>query len=649
MKRTNTVADVLNTGKAKVDVGNGVILDLPLNGVYAGEPGPPGAGVPAGGTALQNIRKNAAGTTTEWYTPNKADLGLGDVNNTSDTDKPVSTAQATAIAGKVGKGDLVINVLDYGTPTDVDDTAMLQAAANAAKVAKVPLFVPNGVRLRVTAPVDLRYIDVVFDGFLTVANTTDYGVLVGDSSNVRVSRTISFKSALHADNATQTNPCIRVMGLMAGLVTMGRCDYLQLYANATTEPVTGKSNAYSTYIFTGGSIRHLELFGDTAQSWINENIFVGGDFRKITIRGDYTHNSNKFLKPSLEGSGSLLDIQRGARNEFKWARGEYGPTVRFGVDTWRNIVEDGWSSNPQSRTSGFVVDYDLGTENVVTTSADTYLHPHELVKISANSVLLDTAWGHAGGKVRPGVKLLKVDTSFGQVINSGILPIKQGTVMLRRIEIRSDAALWRPRVRFYDAAMNRLDLSTGPFMDLSGAWTIGGTNEYYQFGVAVSTATVLVTSSTPAYMSIEVQSGSSTAGVAFEYLKVTGFIRSPQSPALVEQWKQDLCRPLFGTGVPTQGNVPKGTTIETATNRIVAVERAQTTTTAAAASGATTVSVASVTGMLAGDVIGVLLTDGTTHWTTIASIASLVVTLTTALTGAAPSGAQVVTNRWATR
>lgn len=65
-----------------------------------GNPGPAGAGIPAGGSALQVIRKNSAGTTTEWVSMSKALVGLGNADNTSDVDKPVSLAVQNALQGK---------------------------------------------------------------------------------------------------------------------------------------------------------------------------------------------------------------------------------------------------------------------------------------------------------------------------------------------------------------------------------------------------------------------------------------------------------------------------------------------------------------------------------------------------------------------
>ncbi|PRB69527.1 SGNH/GDSL hydrolase family protein [Arthrobacter sp. MYb213] len=68
-----------------------------------GDPGPAGPGVPSGGAAFQYIRKNSAGTTTEWATLNPTTIGLGSVNNTPDADKPVSGPQSAALNLKQDK------------------------------------------------------------------------------------------------------------------------------------------------------------------------------------------------------------------------------------------------------------------------------------------------------------------------------------------------------------------------------------------------------------------------------------------------------------------------------------------------------------------------------------------------------------------
>lgn len=75
-------------------IGDGVLTwsALPYGGIT-------GAGVPVGGSVGQVVVKTGAGNyVTGWTTINKTTLGLGDVDNTSDANKPVSTAQAAANA-----------------------------------------------------------------------------------------------------------------------------------------------------------------------------------------------------------------------------------------------------------------------------------------------------------------------------------------------------------------------------------------------------------------------------------------------------------------------------------------------------------------------------------------------------------------------
>jgi hypothetical protein len=71
----------------------------------------------------------------KWERLVKNDVGLTNVDNTSDADKPVSIATATALAGKVGRGELFLSVKDFGAVCDgvANDTTALQAAITAAQ------------------------------------------------------------------------------------------------------------------------------------------------------------------------------------------------------------------------------------------------------------------------------------------------------------------------------------------------------------------------------------------------------------------------------------------------------------------------------------------------------------------------------------
>lgn len=75
----------------------------------------------------------------------KAQVGLGSVDNTSDLNKPVSTAVQAALDDKISADELVFNVKDYGALGNgsTDDTAAIQNAIDAAVGGGI-VFIPAG-------------------------------------------------------------------------------------------------------------------------------------------------------------------------------------------------------------------------------------------------------------------------------------------------------------------------------------------------------------------------------------------------------------------------------------------------------------------------------------------------------------------------
>ena len=59
--------------------------------------------IPAGGAANQILLYGGSSGTAQWSTPTKALVGLGNVDNTSDANKPISTATQEALDDKVDK------------------------------------------------------------------------------------------------------------------------------------------------------------------------------------------------------------------------------------------------------------------------------------------------------------------------------------------------------------------------------------------------------------------------------------------------------------------------------------------------------------------------------------------------------------------
>lgn len=103
--------------------------------IIANLKGSTGPGVPTGGTTGQVLNK-ASNTDydTAWHTPVKSDVGLGNVDNTSDANKPVSTAQQTAIDAKVADA-----INDGVTTIAPSENAVFDALALKAPLASPAL------------------------------------------------------------------------------------------------------------------------------------------------------------------------------------------------------------------------------------------------------------------------------------------------------------------------------------------------------------------------------------------------------------------------------------------------------------------------------------------------------------------------------
>lgn len=71
----------------------------PLYNYYVHPTGSGNNHIPVGGAATQILKWSGAGAAA-WATLTKSDVGLGNVDNTSDANKPVSTATQTALNGK---------------------------------------------------------------------------------------------------------------------------------------------------------------------------------------------------------------------------------------------------------------------------------------------------------------------------------------------------------------------------------------------------------------------------------------------------------------------------------------------------------------------------------------------------------------------
>lgn len=530
-----------------------------------------------------------------------------------------------------------------------DDTEMLNAAAAAARLGQTLNLGSKGVTLPadktlyINGTVDLRYvINVDIDARIRVG--PNGLIIAGHNSLQRPGQRLSFRDIRYA-GAGQTNVCLRLIGMKQAQVHIGRCDHLELLADDSS--TDSASLAYNNFFL--GRIDKMHLKGVGPMGWITQNTFIGGTIVDLLLSGPYGHNENTWVKPCLEGGS--VEIQRGARNRFLEARCESGTKITFGADTFRNVLEDSYVSNSLGRVPGAVVLSDLGVENVVTTGPDLLARPFEVAQVDNLTQAFDGACEYIGQGVRPGLDRVQPRGPLQFVLDTGIFPIGTGRATsgdayptawsLRRFHLASDEAWFRPYVTLYDAAGN---VVTAGGLVTDASWTlltIDGV-ETYTASADRRYANILISSQTATHARIRARTGTVKP---FRWLRLTAFTTAPSMPTGVETVRRQMRQPLYQPAKPTQGNAPLGTVVQGPSTSWKVTARVDTSLSSAAPPGMS-ITVASAAGIAAGDIIGVLLADGTTHWTAVSAISGATLTLSTGIPSEASVGARVATVRW---
>lgn len=137
-------------------------------------------------------------------TYDKSEVGLGNVDNTSDADKSVSTATQTALDGKVDKtggvmtGSLTATTLTAGTATDALGTA-LSVIRNNVAVGRID---NNASGLRVQAQ----------NGSLQLRGTGNTGISIDASGNAVVAGTITGANLSGTNTGDQVGDGVTITG-----------------------------------------------------------------------------------------------------------------------------------------------------------------------------------------------------------------------------------------------------------------------------------------------------------------------------------------------------------------------------------------------------------------------------------------------------
>jgi hypothetical protein len=582
---------------------------------------------------------------------------VDEVPDQADIDAVEETADAAQADATLAKSR-VFDVRDYGAIGDgvADDTVPLVACGAACAAANGTLYVPKHVTIRITAPVDLRYIrNIEWYGRLVIGHTSGYGVRFG-STSIQGGFGLNYFFNDVAYAGVQSNVALQAVGMKNAKTTILSCPYFQMYADAADSTIS--SVAYNDFWF--GKVDKHELYGEAGLSWITRNHFWGGRLTTVIVTGiGYSHNDNIWHGPSLENA--TVTFNTGNSNHMRDVRGEGTLAVTLAAGTVMNRVVQDWLSNPTTLWTT-ITKVDNGFDNEVLTEFQEEASVRTVFRIDSASRLTNASspWitPHATARILPGFRKLKAPASAADVLDTGIFPIehltaaatKEGSTKIKRMNFQSDASIWRVKVKVYDANMVALDGSGGQdYIDPVGGWGWSVPNAAYQHGANVGLTTVRIVFNNPTVKFARIILFANSASATFTWANLTVPIQAPYGDEILDRIHRQMERPLSQVGmtVPTHSLLQRGDIIATDTGLLIVTHRVDTTISVAAAAAATTITVASATGIATGDLIAILLDDDTTHFTTVnGAPVGNVVTIAVALPSAAAIGRDVATNRF---
>ena len=552
---------------------------------------------------------------------------------------------------------------DFGATGDgvANDTVALQRATAFCRTSGEKLM-GTGV-YKITDSVDFRHISVDFSAAKINVAHAGIGIFIGGNASITSNPLQHFgdvKRSVGADS--QLTPTIRCLGAKGQHIYVDFTTYLQMYADThkTNEPALRNldySIAYSSFFIKYAET--IELTTNPAntsiigsgpggrEQWINENLFYINRCSNILISGTYDHNHNKFYNGTLEGACEI-NIERGLDNVFYGMRFESGPTtITFGPKTTSNTIYKTWSSSEttagifQGPTNATITD--LGVRNNVYDERRLGYNETIVAKADVGDVVLNN---NADPAVRRLPHLQRVAATDNWVIcESDYIPCVAGDEYSFTSHGPAGAGeRYRAFIWFYDKqlkpiAPSRSYISSGSLSVIDGTSVAMGTGAAFAYARIVSAAldnavAYIKVAWCGSYRQTELATATSLRVLRMSKISNTSTLSAPVSPVAHRV-----------SAAPTQGFAPLGYMVSSPNGVYVAAFSLDTFTNSSYSAGAT-LDLNSKTGVAVGDIVGVNLNNGDTHWATVASISPTTITLSSAIPSPAASGNRVVVVRW---
>lgn len=561
----------------------------------------------------------------------------------------------------------VVNIEHFGARTALPSDA-IQAAINYAITSGLKLYARRtGVAYAIDKPLDFRGVQHIefLEDIDAVAITTEVAIIVGGFA---ISGVPDIKMAAVLNGSvfapTPEFPTIQIFGAKSGKFQFGGTNYLQIYADAA-EP-TGTSNAYNN-IDLLGVCRRLEYASAAGFSWNTENRVHGGRIIEYYIinGGGYGHNHNKLYDPTFEGPDVKIKFLGVSSNWIYGGRFESTEAgqVTFDSESIYNSIERSWSGQLTTReqfNNNFIGKVDNGSGNSINTESSYKFNQTVIAELNANSGIVSSAsfaasydknalpdfiFGGIGGHnfTKAGLKNIEVSANRW-IYLTDIIPVELGDAV--SFDFDYDGTLLRPCVFVYDENQSLLkdELGNGAYWS-QPSLALNVTEGCYVAGTDLGNQRVSGSVGRPEVKYIRVGIYSGNGG------SMRGFTSTLHTQSLGRGLAESSARiknsKLVIEGAPIQGYLPKYTPVfDTTTGITYEVSALSDTQLAAGAiTGATSLTVDDTTWIANGDIIGVLLDNGKTHWSAVSALAGNSFTVV-GLPSGAKAGNRLVSNRF---
>jgi len=390
----------------------------------------------------------------------------------------------------------------------------------------------------------------------------------------------------------------------------------------------------------------------------------------------------------MEDDEFEIDLQVGHDNFWHDCRMENissSQGVTFGAATTHNVISRTWISSQTGReevqTPLGTLLTDNGFNNSVRRAQEEVSNTHTVLNISPKLLIVsdgvaydDTSstnrrgildneqWQSTFQNQRPVVpcrETIVVPSNYARLGETGLIPVHKGSVF--SIAGHIDAGYWRFEIQVFDS--DGIPLSDSAALESNNASYVSaglysssdlntmtlGSHNPYGFNVTTDDA---------AYVNITVGTGSALNNIIRNITCVyheppEGYLQSVASTELAS-------KDLYLASAPTMGYAALGTKVGTSSGDYTCTFELSTVLTAQEANGSTSITVDDITnttpsGNIAnGDVVGIALDDGTTHWSTVSGLSGNTFTVDALASPAGTAGAKgllgahVVFVRWAT-